>query len=374
MSLPTVVLALAALTPAADPAPRHAVVFHEKGTFPAWPANVGLWSWDGGKEAVVGFVTGKYVLRGGHNVAEPYANRLARTTDGGKTWAVEKGDGFYQPGTPAKPLHKGIDFTADGFALRVVAEGYQGGGPGTGVFVVSTDRGKTWDGPFALPRLLPDKPLGGRDQVTARTDTAVLGAGELLLMGSARPADRSQPDRAFAARLTAGGKEAEFLAWLQPDAEKHRTLMPSTVARKDGTLVTAVRVRQAGGEDCWVDAYTSADKGKTWSRLGKVGDTGRHNGNPPALAELADGRLCCAYGDRSRQKLFARVSADGGRTWRAEVVLRDEYQPDPLGDVDFGYPRMFRRPDGDLTVVYYWADADRPTGYIAATSWTPPAR
>ena len=123
-----------------------------------------------------------------------------------------------------------------------------------------------------------------------------------------------------------------------------------------------------------MDAYASADKGKTWSRLGKVGDTGRHNGNPPALAELADGRLCCVYGDRSRQKLFARASADGGKTWGAEVVLRDDYQPDPLGDVDFGYPRVFRRPDGDLTVVYYWADADRPTGYIAATTWTPPAR
>ena len=64
--------------------PRHAVVFHRPDTFAGWPANGGLWTWDGGREAVVGFITGPYREQKGHNLDEPYTNRLARTTDGGE--------------------------------------------------------------------------------------------------------------------------------------------------------------------------------------------------------------------------------------------------------------------------------------------------
>lgn len=370
----SITLTLLLTLSAAGGEPRHAVVFHDPETFAAWPANGGLWVWDGGKEALVAFVTGPYRERGGHNLIEPYTNRLARTLDGGKTWKPEPGTGFYQPDAKLKPLPKAIDFGARDFAMRVVSDGYHGGGPEKGAIGISLDRGKTWDGPFSLPDILPAKESLGRDRVTARTDYLIFSPNECLLMASARSSDRTGPDRSFAAKLLDGGKRGEFLSWIQPPDEKHRTMMSSTIRTQSGRFVTTLRVRQADGEDCWVDAYDSSDSGTSWRHLGRVGDTGKQNGNPPALAELSDGRLCCAYGDRTRQKLYARLSSDGGKTWGDEIVVRDGYQPDSRGEVDFGYPRLFQNPDGDLVTVYYFATPGKRTNFIAATIWTLPTR
>jgi hypothetical protein len=371
-------LALALLAPAAPPAVEHAVVFHDPAVFAGWPANGGAWDWATGREFAVAFVTGKFEPRKGHNVVPPYTNRLARSADGGKTWAVEDPPGFYQPGRPVAVLGRPIDFDAPNLALRVVAEGYQGGAGADGPAVnVSTDRGKTWAGPYALPRLIPDDKAGGRTEITSRTDAINFGSAEgVLLMGSARFPGKSGTDRAFAARLLDGGRKAEFLGWVVPPETPNRVLMPATVGLlgPQERLFTAVRVRQTPADVNRIDGYTSRDGGRTWALAGKVGDTGAGNGNPPAVLRLADGRLCCAYGDRSRNKLFARLSRDGGATWGEEVILREGYQPDAAGEVDFGYPRLFGRRDGAVACVYYWADKDRPTNHIARTTWTPPGR
>lgn len=361
----------------APPAPEHGVVFHDPAVFAGWPANGGAWHWHNGREFLVAFVTGKFEPRAGHNVVPPFANRLARTTDGGKTWAVEDPPGFYQPGRPVAALTEPIDFFADQFAMRVIAEGYQGGAGADGPCVtVSTDKGKTWAGPFALPQLIPDDVADGRTEITNRTDYVPLGRDECLLMGSARLPGKSGTDRAFAAKLVAGGRKAEFLGWLTPPDGPNRALMPATAAGMltpgGQTLYTAVRVRKTPADVNWVDEYRSRDRGKTWELAGKVGDTGAGNGNPPALVVLRDGRRVCAYGDRARRKLYARVSGKGGE-WGEEVVLREDYHPDAAGEVDFGYPRLFERRDGAVVCVYYWADRDRPTNHVAVTTWTPPA-
>ena len=373
--MPTFLPALiAACGPAAAvAAPDHVVVFHRPDTFAGWPANAGLWAWDGGAEALVGFVTAPFKEQDGHNLAKPYTNSLARTRDGGRTWAVEPAPGYCQEGMPAGPLPGRLDFAAPGFAMRVVAEGYQGGGTGGGGVAVSTDRGKTWTGPFALPGLNAFPELGAAREITARTDYLPLGPDGCLVMASARPEGAGKVDRVFAARLTDGGRRAEFVGWVVPPADPDRGVMPATVRGPGDRLVAAVRRRPAGGKTCRIDAYRSDDGGRTWALLGKVADTGGDNGNPPALVRLKDGRLCCAYGNRTTLRLAARISPDDGATWGAEVVLRDGYQPDQFGDADFGYPRMFQRPDGKLVTVYYWADPARPTPHIAATVWTPPA-
>lgn len=360
---------------AAPPAVEHGVVFHDPAVFAGWPANGGAWHWYNGREFAVGFVTGKFGQRQGHNVTPPYTNRLARTTDWGDTWTVEDPPGFYQPGQPIAVLSKPIDFTAVGLTLRVVAEGYQGGSGTDGPCLnVSTDRGKTWAGPYALPELIPADKAGGRTEITNRTEYIPLHQHDCLLMGSARFPGKSGTDRAFAAKLVDGGRRAEFLGWVAPPDGPNRVLMPAAAPLpiKGLSLFAAVRVRKTPADVNWIDGYRSGDGGKTWTLLGKVGDTGAGNGNPPAVVWLRDGRLCCAYGDRSRKALYARLSGDGGATWGDEVTLRDGYQPDAAGEVDFGYPRLFARRDGAVVCVYYWADKDRPTNHIARTIWTPP--
>lgn len=363
-------LFLVAATAAASP-PQHAIVFHEPDTFAAWPANGGAWTWDRGQEAAIAFVTGRYQLRPGHNVVPPYTNRLARTSDGGKTWTVETPRGFYQTGQPVKPLTAPIPFDAPGLAMRFVAEGYQGGADSPGVITYSLDRGQTWRGPFRLPRLTPPD-AGGLTEVTLRTDYLVRSKTECLVMGSARQPGKSGTDRVFAAVLTDGGRAAGSSAWVTPPTDPNRAVMPSTVAWADGKLFSAVRIRKRGADDNWIGGYRSADRGTTWQLVGRVGRTGAGNGNPPAVTRLRDGRIACAYGDRTRNKLYLRLSADGVH-WDDEVVLRDGYQPDARGEVDLGYPRLYQRPDGALVVVYYWSTRERLTAHIAATTWMPTA-
>lgn len=347
--------------------PRHGVVFHDPKTFAGWPANGGLWVYDGGKEAVVAFTTGPFRLRGGHNVVPPYTNVVARTRDGGATWTREDPPGFYQPGDRPAALTSPIPFDHPDLALRFVGTGYHAAELPAGGVCYSTDRGKTWKS-AALPPLVRD----GRTELTLRTGFRVLGPRDCLVFGSARFPGKSGTDRAFAAKLTDGGRAGTLLGWFDAPESTERTMMPATVG--GDRLFAAVRVRKADADANRIDGYASTDGGATWARTGTVGETGAANGNPPALIRLRDGRLVCAYGDRTRHKLFARLSGDNGKTWGAEVVLRADPEPDALGDVDLGYPRLFERPDGAVVCVYYWASKDRPTHHIAATTWPPPKR
>lgn len=118
-----------------------------------------------------------------------------------------------------------------------------------------------------------------------------------------------------------------------------------------------------------VDAFGSADKGRTWTFLSRVGETGgkEQNGNPPALAALKDGRIACAYGDRRSAQIKARISSDGGRTWGDERVLRDDFQAGKDSSSDMGYPRLVTNHENHLVVAYYWATKETPQGHIAAT-------
>src|SRR5262245_55129976 len=70
---------------------RHVKVYAEPGRFGGWPANHGLWAW--GDEILVGFSVG-YARDNGpgrHAIDHdrPEEHLLARSRDGGETWAVE---------------------------------------------------------------------------------------------------------------------------------------------------------------------------------------------------------------------------------------------------------------------------------------------
>jgi hypothetical protein len=67
------------------------IVASEAGKFCGWPANNGLWRWDGGREILVGFSFGDFVEQQGHNLkgrsdtASGVVSRLARSLDGGRS-------------------------------------------------------------------------------------------------------------------------------------------------------------------------------------------------------------------------------------------------------------------------------------------------
>ena len=360
---------------------KHVIVYEHPDGFCGWPANNGIWTWDG-KEILVGFTLGGFEEKPGHNIKEPYRSMLARSTDQGDTWKVFQPENFVRPGVTATALTEPLNFTSPGFAMRVVGIGYHGSNEPSGMFFASNDRGATWQGPYSFGDLMQHGELAGLS-FTSRTDYVVEGPREMLVLMSARKEGGGMVDRTFCARTTDGGLTFRFVSWMVPPSDPYRAVMPATVSLAasrvsatvrfaSGRLVAAVRRREIGVDrSCWIDAYASTDGGATWKWLVKIGDTGGHNGNPPALTKLRDGRLCCVFGNRDQAVMLAKFSEDEGRTWRKETVLRDDFQRDRHNDPDMGYPRVFQRADGKLMAVYYWATKDHFHHHIAGTIWEP---
>jgi hypothetical protein len=259
-------------------------------------------------------------------------------------------------GAETKPYPGATDFTNRDF-IMTFRMGDIHSGPSW--FFTSTNRGHAWEGPFTFPDL-------GLKGIAARTDYLVLGRQELLVFLSGAKTN-GREGRPFAARTGDGGRTFEFLSWIGPEPPEGFVIMPSTVRLDDGTIVAATRRQVPGGRG--IDIHASRDQGRTWEMITTaVEDTGR--GNPPSMVRLRDGRLALTYGVRAEPYgMRAKLSADGGRTWGRELVLRAD-----AADWDLGYPRTVQRADSKLVTVYYYNDRYAPERYIAATIWDPDAR
>jgi hypothetical protein len=351
---------------------KHVKVYFETGRFGGWPANHGIWIW--GNEILVGFSRGYYKDLGPerHNIdrEKPEEHVLARSLDGGETWTLEhpneKGyllpqgkEALHGTGLPdvqlkkAAPCPGGIDFTHPGFAMTLRMTSVDAG---TSLMSYSYDRGKTWEGPFALPNF--DAP-----GTAARTDYLVDGKHACTAFITAAKCNGKE-GRPLCMRTVDGGATWSFVSWIGPEP-KGFAIMPSSVRLSETHLVTAIRCQDETQRR--ISVYASDDNGKTWTYLNDpVLNTGE--GNPPCLITLKDGRLCLTYGYRGQPfSICAKLSVDKGRTWGREIVLRN----DGAGR-DIGYPRSVQRPDGKVVTVYYFHDSKTgPERYIAATIWDP---
>ncbi len=356
-----------------DPEIRLRVVAAAPGRFMGWPANQGLWHWDGGREILVGFVDGPWEKREGHNVGSPQRQVLARSLDGGDTWTREDPKPYAgrSGGRPPVPPPAPIRFDHPDLALRVMPGKSGDGEDRVGYFHLSSDRGHHWRGPFLFPGLAGDPRLAGL-RITSRTSCVVTGPyGLQILMSAKDPAlgrHAGRLDKPFLVETTNGGAEFRFVSWVVPWSDPYRAVMPSTVVMPSGELLTALRRRDPHGpEDAnWVDVYGSRNGGSSWGFRSRVAQTGRNNGNPAALVRLRDGRLACGYGNRSRRLMAIRLSGDDGRTWGSERVIR--MNP---ADSDLGYPQMVENHRGELVLIYYLATEERPQSFIEAALFRP---
>jgi hypothetical protein len=259
-----------------------------------------------------------------------------------------------------QPCPGGIPFDHPDFALMCARTGL---GAGTRAwYYTSTDRCQSWEGPWALPDF-------GQAGIEARTDYLVDDRDTCTLFLSAAKAGGGEGGHVFCARTLDGGKTFSYRARITDDYGAGFVIMPSSVRLSPSTIVTAVRCRGEQGAfetaKCWIDVYRSQDDGATWRHLGRPApDTGR-GGNPPAMIRLQDGRLCLCYGRRAPPYgIRARLSADGGQTWGAEIVLREDG-----GNHDLGYPRVIQRPDGAIVTAYYYNEQADGERFIGATIW-----
>lgn len=355
---------------------KHVVIYEEPGKFCGLPANHGIWSW--GNEIAVGFVRGVYK----ETLKPPSADRsqpmdalLARSLDGGMTWSVEKPINFGEVFASAAETHvengnrdsqscaDTINFLHPDLAIRCSGSEFR----------VSYDRGHIWEGPYTFPGFGLSTPL------SSRTDYIVTSSNECLFFCSAydREVQCKLDDRVFCARTRDGAQTFEFLSWIVGKSAAPRSVMPSSVRLGSGKLITTLRRRVDRHissklyKECWIDTYVSEDDGKSWTHIGKAADTDfsgtNHNGNPPSLLCLPDGRLCLTYAYRGDPLgIRARISADEGETWGEEIMLRKNAR---LWDI--GYCRSVLRPDGHVVTVYYYTTDDHPENFVAATIWDP---
>ena len=350
---------------------KHVTVYYEPGMFGGWPANHGVWAW--GNEILVGFSKGYYKDLGDrHHIdrEKPEFHMLARSLDGGETWAVEDpgAKGYLIPGgeflhgverpdvtaLPMKECEGGINFMHPDFAMTVRTNSVDSG---ISRFFYSYDRGHTWEGPFRLPDF-------GTPGIAARTDYIVNGENDCMLFLTAAKED-GEEGRLLCVRTVDGGKSWQLVSLIGPEP-KGFEIMPASVRLSDTDILVTGRNRE--GDRRWISAYLSKDNGKTWEKLDDpVEDCGI--GNPPAMIMLKDGRICLIYGFRGEPySIRARLSSDGGQTWSGDYVLRDDGSSQ-----DIGYPRVVQRPDGKVVAFYYFTDPKTgPERYIGATIWDPP--
>lgn len=352
-------------------------VYREAGRFAGWPANYGMWAW--GDEVLVGFVVGwTGRLEGVHarDTSRPFVPVFARSFDGGRTWLREPFTGR-APGAESlsadehvdaplraapklrdsdfAPPQQPIDF-ADPETIVMCARTSLAAGARSW-FYVSSDRGRSWQGPHPLPMFA----LPG---VAARTDVVPLSApgSALFLLTGAKP--DGNEGRVFAARTVDGGRSFEWRGWVGPEPSGW-TIMPSSLRTSTGAVLSALRC-QADGRH-WIDVYRSDDEGATWSMLGTpVPGTG-YGGNPPALKRLSDGRLLLVFGVRDEPYGLGYVlGEDEGRSWSTPIRLTDD-----TAMHDMGYPRVVTFDDGPALACFY--DNDSPEGerFISAVRWTP---
>jgi hypothetical protein len=333
------------------------IVFKEAGRFGGWPANHGMWIW--GDEIVVGYRLCQFkAVDSGHAIDDtaPQFDVQSRSLDGGMTWKMEKSDAFIrvEDGGPAiQELTTPLDFTLpdSAFVCRY-SKSFS-----ASRFYYSTDRAKTWIGPFRLPTF-------GQSQIMARTDLLVGGPHDATLVLTAAKKNGDE-GRVFSARTTDGGVTWNFVTWIGSEPSGF-SIMPASVRLSGSKILTTIRRKEVDSH--WIDSFLSTDGGVSFEFLNRPTEsTGGNIGNPSSLLRLNDGRLAIVYGYRSPPYgIRARLSRDEGQSWGNEIILRND-----AGCWDMGYPRSVQRSDGKIVSAYYFNDHQDTERYIAATIWSP---
>ena len=358
------------------------MIFRQAGRFAGWPANYGMWHW--GDEIVVGFTVGahKTVVRG-HAIdkSRPVTNMQARSLDRGATWRIEAFNGARPGGrglSADEHMNEGLrlaevmseetagipkaplNFNQPDFALMLARTGLARGV--FSFFYLSTDRCRSWDGPYRLP-------MFGSTGIAARGDYLIQGAHSALFFLTANKADGKE-GKVICVRSDDGCQSFQFLSEVgeAPTGDGDFDIMPASLQLPSGRILCARRCREGATGLSWIDLYASDDSGRSWRLLNRpVAFQQRdHSGNPPCLKQLADGRLLLIYGNRDNYIICARVSADEGRSWGGEIVLRAGG-----GNGDLGYARAVVLDDDSVVAAYYFNS--RPDGerFIEATRWQP---
>jgi hypothetical protein len=369
---------------------EHAIVYRNDREFAGWPFISGFWATAEG-HYVVAFKKKNAAYQAPEDVHHDEVAKVGpkmvtlRSRDRGRTWDAESLQVLFDLSADPEQIFTGPqdyageprpDF-ADGNVLVASGATPDYFRPHSRAWIrVSADGGHTWRRPILAPNV-------GLPSLTGHASPLVRPDGVCLLFMTTVSADGWKRRPVVYASVD-GGSFWTFVSMMTPaaddgaaDSERnvglrfgaHRYFYPRGIMLPGGRIVAAVRCQRDPTSVLWTEVFASDDGGCTWGFLSRVNDWGA----PGDLVRMADGRIACVYGYRLPPfGIRARISADDGRTWGREIVLRDDG-----GSWDLGYPRVVEPEPGRLLAVYYMNCKDDPiqmnggVRHIAQTLFTP---
>ena len=226
------------------------------------------------------------------------------------------------------------------------------------------DTRRQWFGSWI--RISPDGEFWGemrRAPVSSPHGFIVLKDGSWLYVGKEWKLNEStliiQNDTPIQAYSSADeGKTWNFLGTvhLPEDMPKAKLHEPYAIQLADGAILAAVRYEAPFS----TFFATSADGGKTWTQ---------HEqsilGAPPHMLLHSSGKIICTVTRRDQPfGIFAAVSDDNGVHWSEEMPLRPN-----APDWDLGYPSSVELANGEILTAYYIKLAPGKNTSLAITRW-----
>lgn len=203
-----------------------------------------------------------------------------------------------------------------------------------GMLTGSTDHGKTWSKPVALP----DKGIG-----PVKNKPVLLPNGDLLCGSST---EMGAVWKVHFERSSDFGKTWTSTGPLH-DGKAISAIQPSILFTGGDNMLAIGRTRQGR-----IFEIASTDMGRTWGEM-KLGSLPNPNSGTDAVT-LKDGRHLLVYnhvGPRignwggARSPLNVATSNDG-KTWQAALVLENE------PGQEFSYPAVIQAADGTIHITY----------------------
>jgi hypothetical protein len=370
---------------------EHGIVYRNESEFCAWPFLGGLWLTRDG-DLVTAFTRNDCVYKKPddvhHNVLSVNRGRLTcvRSKDKGLTWDAANAQTIFNMSMTADEIAAGgpADYSSEDPVDFLDKNTLVVSGAVPAHFVpdarswisLSNDGGHSWRRPILLPTF-------GLPSVSAHGSANVREDGvSLLAMTMVTPDGWTRRPLVYASNN--GGANWSFLSFITPEQDDgaatsakqgvprfgaHRYFYPRPIPLKDGRIIASMRSQRDPTSILWTEIFESSDGGRTWQFLSRVNDWGA----PGDIVEMADGRIVCVYGYRlAPYGIRYRISADGGKTWSSEIILRDDG-----GSWDLGYPRVIETEPGQLVTVYYMNRRDDQVQlnggvrHIARTRFTP---
>lgn len=378
---------------------EHTVIHYNKNTYCGHPREV-LFQYFGGGEILLGHYHAPCRYEVYEDVRHVcYQARsvvfLQRSTDGGKTWPKENDSVAFEQTMPPDAkraflfpkdaAREAMDMFRPESALLFARTHFSPDHEGIPVCfsLRSADKGRTWERVPTVVANPRDERLG---VIRHNTPVIRMPDGRTLLAPFQEMESVLSPKWEHGPVVLASVDQGVSWQYLSRPVEdrsgRGHFIYPNLLLLPDGEL--QFYTLHLSGDDEEVKGLKNAlavavskDGGKTWTApvpiAGKGGGCWKNSGakgnvyRSPYPIRLRDGRILLVFARRRMPGgIGGIVSADGGKTWSEEFVIRDDG-----AWWDLGYPVGCQLEDGRIFIAYYFnmQDGNKQGGtrYIAGT-------